>query len=279
MVASRSMQPSFQEHDYVGMCAIVRDSLDLRDFVDHYMSLGVNKIYIFDHNSSIPVIKQLWDYAEAGIVEYHYIEDFVFFKGDAIVQFEAYRQCIKKFAHRHQFLAFFDDDEYLVLTQAAGTTSLPIFLRAYEEFGGLAVNWRIISSSGHTFRPTGRVVDNYVQCIPKQHFQNTHVKVIANTKYVIATHGNPHTFAYVGRASAVNENFLHVPSAFSDPVSTTKVALYHYTVKSREDFQRKVSWSIGAGGGKKRDELWFNEIEASANETCTALQNRRNKRE
>ena len=167
-------------------------------FVDHYVSLGVNKIYIFDHNSSAPVIKQLWDYTEAGIVKFHYIEDFILFNGDAIVQFEAYRQCIKKFAHRHQFLAFFEDDEYLVLKQAANTTSLPIFLRAYEGFGGLPCNWRIISSSGHTSRPTGRVVDNYVHCLPQQHFQNTHVKVIANTKYVIATHGNPHTFAYVG---------------------------------------------------------------------------------
>ncbi len=69
------MQPTFSQHNYVGLCAIIRDSLDLRDFVDHYVSLGVIKIYIFDHNSSTPVIKQLRDYTEAGIVEYHYIED------------------------------------------------------------------------------------------------------------------------------------------------------------------------------------------------------------
>ncbi len=270
-VASENLRPSLSRHNYLGLCVIV---LDLRDFVDHYMALGVSNIHIFDHNSSTPAIKQFWDYAKAGIVEYHYIEDFILFNGEAIVQFEAYRQCIKKYAHRHQFLAFFDDNEYLVLSQAANTTSLPGFLRAYEGFGGLAVNWRIISSSGHTFMPLGRV-DNYVQCLPQQHFQNTHVKVIANTKYVVAAHGSPHTFGYVGGANAVNENFLPAQSAFSDPVSTNKVALYHYTVKLREDFKRKLFWSIGAGGGKKRPDSWFDEIEASANETCTALQSRR----
>ena len=260
---------------YLAMCLITRDSVDLRDWLQHYLDLGVSKVYVFDHNSSTPVIKQVWDYVEEQTVVYHYIEDFSLFEGDTIVQFEAYRQCIKKYAHRHQFLAFFDDDEYLVLKRAAGTRSLADFLQSYEDHGGLAVNWQIIGSSEHVTRPPGKVTDNYIQCIPEDDFQNTHVKVIANTRYVVSTDGNPHTFAYLNGKTAVNEAFAVVPSAFSDPVSTEKVVLYHYTVKSYEDFQRKADWRIGAGGGTRKDQDFFDNVNEAANATCTLLQDRR----
>ena len=260
---------------YVAMCLLARDSTDLRDWVGHYLKLGVSKVYLYDHNSSRPVIKQLWDYTEEGTVVYHYIEDFAIFQGDTIVQIKAYRQCIKKYAHRHQFLAFFDDDEYLVLKPAAKTRPLGEFLQAYEAHGGLAINWQVISSSGHVKRPQGKVTDNYSDCLPQQHYENTHVKVLANTKYVVSVDSNPHTFKYLSGVEAVNENFASVPSAWSKPVSTEKVVFYHYTVKSHQDFQRKAAWSIGAGGGIRRSQEWMDSINADANATCTLLQNRR----
>ena len=186
-----------------------------------------------------------------------------------------YRQCIKKYAAKHQFLAFLDDDEYLVLKPNAGTKSSPSFMQAFEGYGGLAINWQVISSSGHVERPKGKVTDNYIACLPEQHYENTHVKVVANTKYVISTDGNPHTFRYLSDAKTVNENFEMVSSAWSVPVSTNKVVLYHYTVKSQQDFQRKTVWPTGAGGGTTRTQEWFEEIYKDANETCTLLINRR----
>ena len=260
---------------YVAMCLITRDSTDLRDWIRHYLDLGVSKVYLYDHNSSTPVIKQIWDYVVENTVVYHYIEDFDIFQGDNIVQFEAYRQCIKKYASKHQFLAFLDDDEYLVLKPNASKRSFPHFMQAFEAYGGLAINWQVISSSGHVERPKGRVTDNYIACLPEQHYENTHVKVIANTKYVICTDGNPHTFRYMSDAKTVNENFKIVPSAWSDPVSTNMVVLYHYTVKSQQDFQRKTAWPTGAGGGTTRTQKWFDKIHTDANETCTLLLNRR----
>ena len=76
---------------YVAMCLVSRDATDLRDWVQHYLNLGISKVYLFDHNSSIPVIKQVWDYVVEDTVVYHYIEDFDIFEGHNIVQFEAYR--------------------------------------------------------------------------------------------------------------------------------------------------------------------------------------------
>ena len=37
---------------YLAMCLITRDSVDLREWVQHYVDLGVSKVYVFDHNST-----------------------------------------------------------------------------------------------------------------------------------------------------------------------------------------------------------------------------------
>ena len=51
---------------------------------------------------------------------------------------------------RHEWMAFIDADEFLLLRDAS--PSLPILLAGYEDAGGLAVNWRVFGSSGREVR-------------------------------------------------------------------------------------------------------------------------------
>ena len=44
---------------------------------------------------------------------------------------------------KHQWMAFIDVDEFLVIRNST-VTSLPQLLREYTDFGGLAVNWQVI---------------------------------------------------------------------------------------------------------------------------------------
>lgn len=128
--------------------------------------------------------------------------------------------CPHRFRHRHRWLAFIDADEFIVLQepqytrpsweqqqqrdgQASGSSSasskvhdINTFLQQYEQYGGLGVNWVIFGSSGHTRRPQGGVLVNYHACLPAQHEQNTHVKIIANTKYLLTMGDDPHRVYY-----------------------------------------------------------------------------------
>lgn len=80
------------------------------------------------------------------------------------------------------------------------------FMQQYEQYGGLAVNWIIFGSSGHKSRPHGGVLVNYHACLPDQQEQNTHVKVIANTQYLMTVGDDPHRVYYNSPAHfTVNE--------------------------------------------------------------------------
>ena len=56
--------------------------------------------------------------------------------------------CIMDYGHRHQWMAFFDINEFLVFTQpyAQGVDDLRLMLRSYEDRGGLLISARMFGS-------------------------------------------------------------------------------------------------------------------------------------
>jgi hypothetical protein len=94
-----------------------------------------------------------------------------------------------------------------VLHDAAGADNINDFMRGYDQYGGLALNWVVFGSSGHKQRPHGGVLVNYRQCLPLQQEQNQHVKVIANTAHLMTVGDDPHRVYYndMKRFGTVNE--------------------------------------------------------------------------
>ena len=43
------------------------------EWVEHYLSLGVGRIYLFDHGSSVPLLSHVVQYELDGVLEYHWL--------------------------------------------------------------------------------------------------------------------------------------------------------------------------------------------------------------
>lgn len=55
------------------MCLIVKDQhRDVVEWIQHHRALGAEKFYVFDHNSSVPLILELHPLVNQGIVQYEY---------------------------------------------------------------------------------------------------------------------------------------------------------------------------------------------------------------
>jgi len=90
---------SISEFSFLSVCAVVKDQeLDLREWVDYHYKMGVNKFYIFDDNSTKPLINFIMDYVRADIVEYRYMSKPKKPNG----QLYAYDQCLKYYSYRHR---------------------------------------------------------------------------------------------------------------------------------------------------------------------------------
>ena len=250
---------------YFAVCVSAKDQHeDINEWVEHHEKLGAGKIYIYDDSSNPPMLGQLKSYIKSGLVEYHFIGQSNH-TSISRPQLYVYDQCIDRYRSRHQFIAFIDVDEFLFLRDKS-VANIPALLHEYEEYGGLAVNWVQFGSSGHIHRPSGGTLANFWKCIPLQHPENLHVKTLANTLYVNRASGDPHHFIYNEGKTAVNEMFKPVEGSRSSQNTISRIALYHYVTKSRDEYESKIERGSAMKNFKTIE--FFDAVEKEAVEEC-----------
>ncbi|KAK9807050.1 hypothetical protein WJX72_012053 [[Myrmecia] bisecta] len=250
---------------YLAMCAIIKnEQRNIREWVEYHHSIGAEKFYIYDHNSTHPAVIEVQDYIDQGLVEYTYFVNFTSLRSPYPQQY-VYDKCLADHRTRHHFMAFIDADEFIILK--AGQPSLPHLLAAYEDVGGLAINWVLFGSSGHKQRPQGGVLESYTKCQPLSHPKHTHVKLIGNTHFTRYIGATPHDFIFEPPKFAVTENFERVDGPFSATISMNKVAIYHYVIKSEQDFGVKMGRG-SAHGVTVKDWDYFHYVDQQATDDC-----------
>ena len=264
---SQKTDASIEDSDtqYFAICVAAKDQhADIDEWVIHHEQQGAGKIYVYDDNSDPPMREQLQSHIQSGLVDYHFIGRDNHTTIDR-PQLWVYNECIKQYRTLHQFIAFIDVDEFLILRDPSAA-SLPAMLHEYEAYGGLAVNWVLFGSSGHIYRPKGGTLANYWKCVPLAHPENLHIKTIANMKYVSHVSGTPHFFFYNEGKHAVNEKFEVVEGARTQKNVIDRVVIYHYVTKSKEEFKNKAA--RGSGMKNHKPEGFFDAIERLAVDDC-----------
>ena len=102
-------------------------------------ALGVSKFYIFDNNSTVPLLDEVWDYVQSGLVQYQYI-----------VEFDHPTGAILLYQHR-----YFVREKDIALLQAS--RSCISMTPAYGSTGMSTAGWHLLtqmsSSSSATTPP------------------------------------------------------------------------------------------------------------------------------
>lgn len=146
----RSLQEEFAEYydlssytgQKVGICAMTTEGEHyLDEWVDYNFAIGFHQINIYD-NSDDNDLKEWGDRSQmmgrkVNVVHY---------PGNG-KQNLAYDECTKTFGYQSDFLAYFDDDEFLVLKKHEDVAGL---VRDHLPNGSLAIHWRIFGTSNHT---------------------------------------------------------------------------------------------------------------------------------
>lgn len=251
---------NYTDDQYFAISLVVKNVFDLPEWIEYHRRLGCTKFYIFDHNSTVPLLGQIKNEVDSGLVEYFYI-----IHTKDITQHWVYNTCIERFKSRHFFMAFIDADEFINVVDKS--KNIPEILHNYENYGGLVLNWKMFGSSGHIERPEGGVLSNYNKC-----YDDFHVKTIANTKHVMRVRGNPHTFKYDNNKYAVDTNYHRIDYPFN-PGNNMKppahlydiMYINHYSTKSRAEFKRKFE------DGCTRTSNFIDVVDSKSVHTCPYL--------
>jgi hypothetical protein len=267
---------------YVALCAVVKDQpKDLVEWIEWHRCLGVRHFYIYDHNSTQPLIHDIWEYVQAGLVVYNYIKGWKMnLKEDGgfhtSVQYHAYNDCTKRARGHHTFLGYLDVDEFLVPTVGPGEDydveipDLAKILKSYEPYGGLAVNWRFFGTSGHLSRPTHTAPESYTKCFAPDHAINRHVKVLGNLNHIVSiSKENPHSLEYPANSTYFTVEEMHhkvLSHETEHAPSYSHLALYHYVTKSKQEYMAKIKRGGADGTTKTAD--WLRIIDVQSTEDC-----------
>lgn len=194
----------------LAICAIIKDEGPyLREWIEYHKIHGVDKIYIYDNESTDNTMQILAPYIDAGLVEYKY------FPGKCM-QLPAYQDCINRHRNDVRWIMFIDLDEFVVPHK---NQVLRILLEKQpKNVGQISMAWLCFGSDGHIKRPDGLVIENYTR----------RSKKITNCKSIV----NPRV---------VYRSFVHVGEVANKTVfiRCRTLRVNHYYCKSWQEYQRR----------------------------------------
>ena len=214
---------------YLAVCAIAKnEGAYFQEWIEWHRSVGVEKFYIYDNESSDDTKEALAPYIESGLVEY------VFLPGKK-QQLPAYDHCLDKNRLEARWIAVIDLDEFIVPIK---DETIPEFLKRFENFSAVEINWLIYGSGGAKKKEAGGVMERFKRHATLDHKSNRHVKTIVDPRRVFNFIGC-HEAARISGISA-DSHGKAIKKHFRDREAQQDVIrINHYAVKSYEEFLEK----------------------------------------
>jgi hypothetical protein len=124
------------------LCAIVKDAERyLDEWIDYHFGLGFHTIYLIDNSEKHELLQWQNKRRNAGYSVR------VIPKPGTNRQMYGYHMCVSEFREEHEYMAFFDVDEFLVLKKHENVDD---FLKEHLPKGALAISWYIFGSGNTT---------------------------------------------------------------------------------------------------------------------------------
>jgi hypothetical protein len=201
------------------ICAIYQNEASyLREWVEFHRLVGVERFFLYDHESTDSHRDVLAPYVDDGTVLIH---DWPVHPG----QKEAYDHCVAEHGHESRWIAFIDVDEFLFSPSGQLVEDV---LRDYEHLPGVGVPWAIFGPSGHRTRPPGLVIESYTLRTTRPR-KPTHFKSIVDPRCVVRAMG-PHAFSYKGELRGPVPEFA----------TFDRLRINHYWTKSEAELRQKL---------------------------------------
>lgn len=217
--------------NYLSACLVTKDENSyLPEWISFHRLIGVEHFYVYDNESSIPVEQTLAPEISKGFVTMRK------FPGRGI-QLPVYHECLKEFGTDSRWMAFIDDDEFLF---SPNSDDIRAILEPFEKFGGLCANWLVFGSSGHTQRPAGLQIENFVRRATKPYDLNRYIKWILQPSKTSKME-SAHKVKFLSGSWGVNENERAIEGPMGMPHATDRIRVNHYYFRSRQEWETKVA--------------------------------------
>ena len=206
---------------------------------------------MYDNNSTDKPMSILKAYIDRGTVVYRFWPNQYHTDWDSsrenYSQKSALVHALKTYGCESRWIALIDTDEFLMAGKLVRNLSLPRLLRAYEDYGGVALAWLRFGTSGNARPPPKLVIDSYT-------YREKRADV--NFKHIVQPHRlrgfmNIHEMFYYDGYQAVDESGRPVTPYTNKNVPKTFYVfrLHHYFTRSCVDWWIRVFRRGAVSGG------------------------------
>lgn len=220
-------------------CILKMENHYLEEWLRHYVSLGVDKIVIFDNNDtegkyaeSIYDIEYVKECKNNGIIDVYPIP------GEKQAQTRSYNKCYEMYGSEYDWLMFFDIDEYLILERCK---TIKEFLSQphFEPYEMIHINWKVYDDNDLL-----RVVNNDYSLVKRFTRPCKNIRVHSELKTIIRGGledvkfvKNPHTCdnKKFSCCNAIGEE-TDSKAARTSRIIHKEAWLNHYICKTIEEF-------------------------------------------
>jgi hypothetical protein len=259
-------------HNLTAIYWIKNESRYLPEYIEFHLLQGFDHFIFYDNKSDDRTLEVLKPYMDDGLVEVRYYPKEIDMSGIS-KNYWLMSHCIDEQKYKTKWLHFHAIDEYMFCKNNKKITD---FLKDYEQYGGVAVNWKLFNSNNHIQRPEGLTIENFKQALKVD--VNLHVKTIIQPLKTRSPAPNTHCF-YTNLT--VDENFHQVtgpfntviPSGFTYPNTKTqeerkfytfnKIQINHYVSRSKQQWDESNSKGLLDHGkasetrAREREDLWI----------------------
>ena len=107
------------QNNRVCVCTVgKKENKYIKEFIEHYKSLGVDKIFLYDNNDKNG---EKFDTILSEYIKDDFVEIFNY-RGQTAVQLKIYSDCYNNYKHEYDWFIFFDTDEFLHLSNCVRHT-------------------------------------------------------------------------------------------------------------------------------------------------------------
>lgn len=158
----------------VGVCLFVKDSeAYIQEWLDYNIAIGVTEVYVLDNSKYFELkewSKSMFPYVHKAI-----------HRPKKMDQLQSYAMCVEQFRHRVDYLAFFDDDEFLVLHHPNLSWVGELARDYINARGAIQLKWNMFGTSDHKLYKPLPVLKRFVYAVYND-TQFTATKPIFHTK-------------------------------------------------------------------------------------------------
>jgi hypothetical protein len=162
-------------HELTAIYWIKNETPYLPEWIEFHLMQGFDHFILYDNNSNDGLETIIEPYIKEGIVEIRKYPDPLNPPAKSgppnSKNFWIMDTCIEEQRGKSKWIHFHAIDEFTFTTDG---TSLVDFLKDYEQYGGLSIEWEMFNSNNHINRPEGLIIENYTTAYPDHHH---HVKI------------------------------------------------------------------------------------------------------